>query len=80
MTVEDKIDDKELKDINPQRDDYEDEIIQIIKSDEPAYKKKEELDDFRMKVLEQEHKAVQALKHKADFFVDFDTALEIFHL
>ncbi len=31
MTVEDKIDDKELKDINPQRDDYEDEIIQIIK-------------------------------------------------
>ena len=39
MTVEDKIDDKELKDINPQRDDYEDEIIQIIKSDEPAYKK-----------------------------------------
>ena len=35
MTVEDKIDDKELKDINPQRDDYEDEIIQIIKSDEP---------------------------------------------
>ena len=26
MTVEDKIDDKELKDINPQRDDYEDEI------------------------------------------------------
>lgn len=41
---------------------------------------KEELDDFRMKVLEQEHKAVQALKHKADFFVDFDTALEIFHL
>ena len=46
MTVEDKIDDKELKDINPQRDDYEDEIIQIIKSDEPAYKKKEELDDY----------------------------------
>ena len=31
MTVEDKIDDKELKDINPQRDDYEDEIIQIIR-------------------------------------------------
>ena len=46
MTVDDKIDDKELKDINPQRDDYEDEIIQIIKSDEPAYKKKEELDDY----------------------------------
>ena len=46
MTVEDKIDDKELKAINQQRDDYEDEIIQIIKSDEPAYKKKEELDDY----------------------------------
>ena len=41
---------------------------------------KEELDDFRMKILEQEHKAVQALKPRADFFVDFDTSLEIFHL
>jgi len=40
----------------------------------------EELDEFRMQVLEAEHKAVQALKHKADFFVDFDTSLEIFHL
>ena len=39
MTVEDKIDDKELKDINPQRDDYEDEIIQIIKSDESNKKR-----------------------------------------
>jgi len=41
---------------------------------------KEDLDDFRMKVLEQEHMAVKALKPRADFFVDFDTSLEIYHL
>lgn len=41
---------------------------------------KEELDDFRMKVLEQEHKVVQSLKSKNNFYLDFDTSLEIFHL
>jgi len=41
---------------------------------------KEKLDDFRMKVLEQEHKVVQSLKSKADFYLDFDTGREIFHL
>jgi len=41
---------------------------------------KEELDEYRMKVLEQEHKVVQSLKHMADFYLDFDTGREIFHL
>ncbi len=34
---------------------------------------KEELTDFRMKVLEQEHKAVMSLKSMADYYLDFDT-------
>jgi uridine kinase len=41
---------------------------------------KEILDDFRIQVLEHEHKAVQSLKPLADFYIDFDTAGEIFHL
>ena len=41
---------------------------------------KETLDDFRMEVLKHEHKAVQSLKKQADFYIDFDTAGEIFHL
>lgn len=41
---------------------------------------KEELDEFRMKVLEQEHKVVQSLKPLADFFLDFDTNIESMHL
>jgi uridine kinase len=41
---------------------------------------KEILDDFRMEVLKHEHKAVQSLKKLADFYIDFDTAGEIFHL
>jgi uridine kinase len=41
---------------------------------------KEVLDDFRLQVLEHEHKAVQSLKKLADFYIDFDTAGEIFHL
>ncbi len=48
--------------------------------DEQIASGKEELNDFRMKVLEQEHKAVQSLKGLADFYLDFDTANEIFHL
>ena len=42
--------------------------------------KKEELDEFRMKVLEREHKVVQSLKPEADFYIDFDNSLEAFHL
>lgn len=41
---------------------------------------KEELDEYRMKVLEQEHKVVKSLKHHADFFLDFDTNIENLHL
>ncbi len=41
---------------------------------------KEKLDEFRLEVLKQEHKAVQSLKSQADFYIDFDTAGEIFHL
>ncbi|MDY0104183.1 MAG: hypothetical protein RBS07_14700 [Lentimicrobium sp.] len=40
---------------------------------------KEEMDEFRMQVLEREHKVVQSLKPLADYYVDFDTASEIFH-
>ena len=48
--------------------------------DEQALTHKEVMDDFRMEVLKQEHKAVQSLKPLADFYIDFDTAGEIFHL
>jgi len=41
---------------------------------------KEVMDDFRLEVLKHEHKAVQSLKPLADFYIDFDTAGEIFHL
>ncbi len=39
---------------------------------------KEKLDDFRVKVLEQEHIAVQALRNKANFFIDLKSSF--FHL
>jgi uridine kinase len=48
--------------------------------DEQMVTHKEVIDDFRMEVLKQEHKAVQSLKGQADFYIDFDTAGEIFHL
>lgn len=41
---------------------------------------KEELDEFRMQVLEQEHKVVQSLKPLAEFYMDYSTGREIFHL
>lgn len=56
---------------------------------EPTYKEtikeqmaeqKEELDEFRMKVLEQEHQVVQSIKPLAGFYVDYDTSMETFHL
>ncbi len=37
---------------------------------------KEEIDDFRMQILMQEHRVVQSLKKLADFYIDFDTNLE----
>lgn len=48
--------------------------------EEQLLTQKEILDDFRIEVLKQEHKAVQSLKGLADFYIDFDTAGEIFHL
>lgn len=47
---------------------------------EQQAEQKEELDEFRMKVLEREHEVVQSLKPLADFFVDFDNSGEAFHL
>jgi len=47
---------------------------------EQMAEQKEELDEFRMKVLEQEHKVVQSLKPLAEFYVDFDNSMETFHL
>ncbi len=48
--------------------------------EEQMLTQKEVLDDFRIEVLKHEHKAVQSLKSLADFYIDFDTAGEIFHL
>ena len=48
--------------------------------DEQKYTRKEVLDQFRVEILKHEHKAVQSLKPLADFYIDFDTAGEIFHL
>ena len=48
--------------------------------EEQILAQKEVLDDFRIEVLKHEHKAVQSLKSLADFYIDFDTAGEIFHL
>ncbi len=48
--------------------------------EEQLLTRKEVLDDFRLEVLKHEHIAVQSLKHLADFYIDFDTAGEIFHL
>ncbi len=41
---------------------------------------KEELDEYRMLVLAQEHKVVQSLKKLANFYVDFDTNIEAMRL
>ncbi|MDO9511522.1 MAG: hypothetical protein Q7J34_07170 [Bacteroidales bacterium] len=48
--------------------------------DEQIASEKEEMNEFRMKVLEREHEVVQSLKNKANFYVDFDTSMELFHL
>jgi uridine kinase len=47
---------------------------------EQLAEQKEELDAFRMKVLEREHKVVQSLKPLAEFYIDFDNSMEAFHL
>jgi uridine kinase len=43
-----------------------------------VYSQKENLDDYRRQVMKREHEVVQALKSKADFYVDFENS--IFHL
>lgn len=45
-----------------------------------AKSRKEVIDDFRLKILEREHEEVMSLKKLADFYVDFDTGLEFYHL
>jgi len=47
---------------------------------EQMAEQKEEMDEFRMKVLEREHEVVQSLKPLAEFYVDFDNSGEAFHL
>ena len=46
--------------------------------EEQKLSEKEEMDEFRMLVLEREHTVVQSLKTLADFYLDFETANEIF--
>ncbi len=45
-----------------------------------TYEGVEETDEFRLKVMEKEQKIVQELKKEADYFIDFDSADEIYHL
>ncbi len=45
-----------------------------------TYEGVEETDDFRLQVMGKEHEIVQQLKKDADFFIDFDTANENYHL
>lgn len=47
---------------------------------EQIVSEKEELNEFRMKVLEREHKVVQSLKPLADFYLDFTYDPETFRL
>lgn len=47
---------------------------------EQVAERKEELDEFRMKVLEREHQVVKSIKPMADFYVDYDNSFEAFHL
>lgn len=42
------------------------------------YSQKEDLDDYRLKVLQREHEVVQSLKSNADFYIDFEQSM--FHL
>lgn len=44
------------------------------------YVENEDVDDFRLKVIQKEQEVVQQLKEGVDFFVDFDYDEESFHL
>lgn len=41
---------------------------------------KEVIDEFRMQVLEQEHKAIKAIKPLADYYIDFASNPEVFYI
>ncbi len=40
----------------------------------------EEIDDWRMKELKQEHKVIESLKGEANYFVDLGTSMKMYHL
>jgi len=40
----------------------------------------EQIDEWRMKVLEKEHEVALSIKKHADFYVDLDTSMDLFHL
>jgi hypothetical protein len=44
------------------------------------YTGKEVMDSFRNKILEKEHKAVQTQKHRANYYIDFNSFLNRYHL
>ena len=44
------------------------------------YTGKEVMDDFRQKILEKEHEAVQKQKNDADTYIDFNSYLRSYHL
>lgn len=41
---------------------------------------KEAMDELRIRILEKEHLEVKSLKSKANYFLDFDTSVETYHL
>lgn len=43
-------------------------------------KKNETMDDWRITELKREHDVIQSLKDEANFFVDLDTSLKMYHL
>jgi uridine kinase len=40
----------------------------------------ETIDEWRLKELEREHEVIQLIKEEANFFVDLDTSLKMYHL
>lgn len=46
--------------------------------DAQRYSQKEDMDAYRLQVLQREHEVVQSMKQNAEFFIDFDQSL--FHL
>jgi uridine kinase len=40
----------------------------------------EEMDEWRMKELEREHEVIESIKNEANYFVDLETSLKMYHL